>query len=70
MRSNESIVCILPMTSLNGGLVSPVQREQVAPALFSKYASIMISPPGFFVNVFFNSQCLKPQAVAGKPTGE
>jgi len=70
MRSNESIVCILPMTSLNGGLVSPVQREQVAPALFSESLLHHDFPARVFhVNVF-NSQCLKPQTVAGKPTGE
>ena len=70
MRSNESIVCILPMTSLNGGLVFPVQREQVAPALFRE----SLLHPGFPARVFyvnvFNSQCLEPQVVAGKQTGE
>lgn len=36
MRGNESFAFILPITSVNGEPLSAVQREQPAPALFSK----------------------------------
>ena len=35
MRGNESFTFILPMSSLNGGLRSAVQRERAIPAFFT-----------------------------------
>ena len=66
MQGNESFAFILPMTSLNGGLISAVQRDQAVPALFC--ASLLdpdFSPAqGSLLNVF-NS----PRLQASSPTG-
>ena len=68
MRGNESFAFILPMTSLNGGLLSAVQREQAAPALFSAslpdhdFSAARVS----HLNVL-NSPCLQAWSPTGPP---
>ena len=66
MRGNESFAFILPMTSLNGGLLSAVQREQAASVLLNaSFLHLDISAARVSHLNVLGSQCLQARAPMG-----